>query len=151
MFRSRTVAYVNPSSSSKTVLILGIGNGLLTIYLFTSLKSQMNHTVWFCFGTINEGEAHSDSGCHFSTPNSHSLCTSFLKVSLWAFGVGNCLPWYSFAPSFSLRETGSVSQSPSVPSKRSSNSVRSFSNFSWSGTLRCLQLSAMTALRFAYS
>ena len=151
MFKSRAVAYVNPSSSCKTVLILGIGNGFLTIRLFTSLKSLTNRTVWFCFGTMNEGKAHSDSGCHFSTPNSHSLCTSFLRVSLWAFGVGNGLPWYGFAPSFSLRETGSVSQSPSVQSKRSSNSVRSFSNFSWSGTLRCFQLSATTALRSAFS
>ena len=151
MFRSSAVAYVNPSSSCKTVLILGIGNGFLTIRLFTSLKSLMNHTVWFYFGTMNEGEAHSDSGCHFSTPNSHSLCTSFFRVSLWAFGVGKGLPWYGFAPSFSLRETVSVSQSPSVPSKRSSNSVRSFSNFSWSGTLRCLQFSVTTALRSAFS
>ena len=151
MFRSRAVAYVNPLSVCKTVLILVIGNGFLTVHLFTYLKSLTNHTVWFCFGTINEGKAHSDSGCHFSTPNSHSLCTSFLMVSMWAFGVGNDLLWYGFAPSFSLRETGSVSQSPSVPSKRSSNSVRSFRNFSWSGMLRCLQLSAMTALRSAFS
>ena len=151
MSRSRTVAYVNPSSSCKTVLILGIGNGFLTICLFTSLKSLTNHTVWFCFGTINEGKAHSDSGCHFSTPNSHSLCTSFFRVSLWAFGVGNSLPWSGFAPSFSLRETGSVSQSPSFLLKRSSNAVRSFSNFFWWGTLRWLQLSAMTALRSAFS
>ncbi len=77
MFRSRAVAYVNPSSSCKTLLILGIGNGFLTIHLFTSLKSLTKCTDWYHFGTIKEGEAHSDSGCNFRTPNLHSLCTTF--------------------------------------------------------------------------
>ncbi len=139
-----------PASSCKSVPILCNEIGFLTIHLFTSLKSLTNHTVWFCYGNINEGKAHLGSGCHFSTSYSHSLCTSFFRVSLWAFGVGNGLPWYGFAPSFSLRETGSVSQSPSVPSKRSSSLVRISSSFSWLGALRCLQLSAMTALRSAF-
>ena len=63
MFRSRAVAYVNPSSSCKTVLILGIGNGFLTIHLLTSLKSLMTHTVLSFFGTMKVGEAHSESAC----------------------------------------------------------------------------------------
>ncbi len=86
------------SSSCNTVLILGIGNGFLTSRLLTSLKSLTTCTVWSCFGTMNEGEAHSDSGCHFSTPNLQSLSASFLRVDWWTFGVGKGLPWYGFAP-----------------------------------------------------
>ena len=131
MFKSRAVAKVKPFNSCNTVLILGIGNGFLTMRLLTSLKSLTNRTVWSCFGTIKEGEAHSESSCHFSAPNSQSCSNSFLSVGWWTYQVGKGRPWYGFAPSLSLRETGSVSQSPSVPSKRSSNSVRSFRNFSW--------------------
>ena len=52
----------------------------------------------------------------------------YFQLSLWDFGGGIGPPWYDFAPSISLRETSSVSQSPSVLSKSSSSSVRSFSN-----------------------
>ncbi len=54
--------------------------------------TKTKHTVWFCFGTMNEGEAYSDSGCHFSTPNLQSLPTSFFRVSWWTSGVGKGLP-----------------------------------------------------------
>jgi hypothetical protein len=57
---------------------------------------------------------------------------------------------YGFASSLSLRETGSVTQSPSIPSKYSLNSVSSFSNFFQSGMLGWLQFSIKTALRSVF-
>ena len=123
MLRSRAVAKVKPSISCKTVLILGNGNGFLTTRLFTSLKSLRNLTVWSCFGTMNDGEAHSDSGCHLSTQTSHNLWTSFFNVSLCNLGTGYGLHEYGFTPSFNSRETGSVSHSPNVPLNNSSNSI----------------------------
>eukprot|EP00804_Cyclotella_cryptica_P024277 CCRYP_012559-RA/>CCRYP_012559-RA protein AED:0.00 eAED:0.00 QI:30/1/0.5/1/0/0/2/0/63 len=59
-------------------------------------------------------------------------------VSLCIFGTGNGRPWYGLAPSFSCRETGSVFQSPSVPSKSSSYSVSNSSNLFWSWRLRTI-------------
>ena len=110
MFRSRAVAKVKPSSSCNTVLILGNGNGFLTSSSFTLLKSVRNRTVPFFFGCINDGEAHSDVGCHSSTPNSTSRLTSFLIVSLWTLGIGKALVWYGFAPLFNskYRESSAV-------------------------------------------
>ena len=67
MFKSRAVAYVKPSSSCRTVQILAIGNGFLTIHLFTSLKSLTTRTVLSFFGIMNVGDAHWESSCHFST------------------------------------------------------------------------------------
>jgi hypothetical protein len=68
MFKSRVVAYVKPSSSCKVVLILGIGYGLLTMRLLSSLKSDIVLTVCSFFGMMKEVEAHLDNGCHFNTP-----------------------------------------------------------------------------------
>ena len=62
MFKSKAVAKVKPSISCKTVLILGNGNGFLTIRLFTSLKSVRKRTVPSFFGVMNDGDAHSESG-----------------------------------------------------------------------------------------
>jgi hypothetical protein len=48
------------------------------------------------------------------------------------------LPWYGLASSLSSRCTGSLSQIPSVPSNKSSNSHRrSNSSFRWCAS-RCL-------------
>ena len=100
MFKSRAVAQENPSSSCKTVLILGIGKGVLTILLFTSQKLLKKHTVPFFIGTINDGKAHSDSCCRSSTPSLHSLSVSLMRTYLCIFGTGNARPWYGFEPSF---------------------------------------------------
>ena len=94
--------------------------------MFTLLKYWQIIQFCFallCFGIINKGETHSDSGCHFSAPNSQVLSSSFFKVFLdfWSW------KWYCFAPSLNLRETCCVPIT-SIPSKRSSHSVRSFSN-----------------------
>jgi hypothetical protein len=59
MFRSRAAAKVKPSSSCNTLLIFGIGKGFLINRLLTSQKSLRKHTVPFFFGTINDGDAHS--------------------------------------------------------------------------------------------
>ena len=79
MFRSRAVAYVKPSCSCRTLLILGMRNGFLTICLLISLKWLTTHMVLSFFGMMKVGEAHSESACHFKTPKSHSLWTSFLR------------------------------------------------------------------------
>ena len=52
MFRSRAVAYVKPSSSCRKVLILGMGNGFLTIRLFISLKLLTTLLVLSFFGMM---------------------------------------------------------------------------------------------------
>jgi hypothetical protein len=44
MLRSRAVAKENPSNSSNTMLILGIGMGFLTNHLFTFQKLIRKHT-----------------------------------------------------------------------------------------------------------
>ncbi len=151
MFKSRAVAYVKPSSSCRTVLILGIGNGFLTTHLFTSLKSPTTLTVLSFFGMINVGDAHWESSCHLSTPKLHSLRTSFLVVSTYFLGIGKGRPWYGCAPSFNWRETGLQSQSPIVPLNSSSKSCRRSSNNIYSGALTCVQLSLTISLRFAFS
>ena len=81
LFKSRAVAYVKLSSSCRTVLILGMGNGFLTICLFISLKLLTTLTVLSFVGMMMVGEARSESACHFKTPKSHSLWISFFKVS----------------------------------------------------------------------
>ncbi len=45
------------------VLNLGIGYGVFTILLFTSLKLDKNLTGLFFFGIMNVGAAHSNSSC----------------------------------------------------------------------------------------
>ncbi len=117
MFKSKVVAYVMPSSSCNVVLILGIGYGLRTMRLLSSLKSDIVRTVWSFLGIMKEGEAHLDNGCHFNTPIAISRSISFMRVSLCTFGIGYGLPWYGLAPSFNSIEKGSNFQSPSVPSK----------------------------------
>ena len=87
MFKSRAVAKVNPSNSCNIVLILGIGNGLLTSQLFTSLKLLMKRTVLFFLGIMKEGEAHYDAGRNSNTPSSHSLFNFFIVVSFRDFGM----------------------------------------------------------------
>ena len=142
---------MNPSNSCNTVLILGIWNSFLTNRLFSSLKSVRNLTVLFFFGYINEGAAHSDDGCHSSTPISMSLLISFKIVSLWTFGIGKALPWYGFAPSFNWKEIGSVSQSPKVSSNRSSNSVCTYSSLACSLGLKFVHLVLINSGRSTYS
>ena len=77
---------MKPSSSCRTVLILGIGNGFLTSHLLTSLKLLTTLTILSFFGAMNVGKDHSDHACHFSTPKSHGLWISFLWFPS-AFGV----------------------------------------------------------------
>ncbi len=114
MFKSKVVAYVKPSSSCKVALILGIGYGLCTICLLSSLKSDIVCTVWSFLGMMIEGEACLDDGCHFSTPIAVRQSISFMRVALCTFGIGYGLPWYGLAPSFSSMETGGNFQSLSV-------------------------------------
>ena len=151
MFKSSAIAKVNPSNSCSIVLILGIGNGFLTNRLFTSLKSRMKRTVLSFLGIMNEGNTHSDAGWNSNTPRSHSLFNSLIIVSLCDFGTGNSLLWYGLVPSFNSKETGSVFQSPSGPSKSSSNSVSNSSNLLWSWGLRWVQLVLTTDWRSAFS
>jgi hypothetical protein len=59
---------MKPSSSCSVELILGIGYGLRTMRVLSSLKSDVVHTVWSFLWIMKEGEAHLDDGCHFNTP-----------------------------------------------------------------------------------
>ncbi len=140
MFKSKVVAYVKPSSSCNVVLILGIGYGLRTIRLLSSLKSDIVRTVWSFLGMLKEGEAHYDAGCHFSNPIAIRQYISFMRVALCTFGIGYGLPWYGLVPSFSSMETGSNFQSPSMPSKSSSYLRSNASSKFRRGMLRCVRL-----------
>jgi hypothetical protein len=82
MLRSRAVAKQNSSISCKTVLIFGIGKGVLTNILFTSQKSLKKRTVLSFLGIMKDDKAHSDAGCLSHTPSLHSLSISFMMVSL---------------------------------------------------------------------
>ncbi len=89
---------------------------------------------------MKEGDAHLDDGCHFNTPIDIRRSISFLRVALCIFGIGYGLPWYGLAPSFNSKETGGNFQSPSVPSKSSSN-LRSYASSELQcDVLRCAQL-----------
>ena len=150
MFRSRIVASVKPSSSCRTVLILGMGKRV-SHYLVVYFPKIANDPYGVFFGMLKVGKAHSGSACHFKTPKLHSLLISFFKVSACFFGIGNGLPWLVVLP-LSWSETGLQSQSPSVPSYSSSNSCRSFSNLYFSVALRWLRHSSLViALQFAFS
>ena len=81
MFKSREVAYLKPSSFNNKSCILGIGNGLRLIRLFSSLKSEIKRTVPFFFGIINVGAAHSELLIRLRTPILTRHSTSFLRVS----------------------------------------------------------------------
>jgi hypothetical protein len=100
---------------------LGLGYGFLTICLFNSLKSDIVRTVWSFFEMMKEGKALLDNGCHFNTPIKIRQSISFMRVALCIFGIGYGLPWYGLAPYFNSKETGGNFQSPSMPSKSSSN------------------------------
>lgn len=80
---------------------------LFSHYLFINLPEITDemYTIFY-FHSKNEFIPHSDSGCYFSTHNSCNLSTPLERD----------LPWYGAATFLSLRETGSVSQSPSIPS-----------------------------------
>ncbi len=132
---------MKPSSSCSVVLILGIGNGLLTILLLSSLKSDMVCTVISFLGIMNVGVAHSDDDCFFSTPIDTSLWISFIRVVLCICAIGYGLPWYGLAPSFSSIEMGGRFQSPKVPSKSSSYLSSNNSSFSLCDGVRWEQLS----------
>ncbi len=74
------------------VLILGIGNGLLTILLLSFLKSDVVCTDISFFGIMNVGEAHCDDDCSFSTPIDTNLLISFIRVALSICAIGYGLP-----------------------------------------------------------
>ena len=92
MLRSNAVAQAKPSSFCSVVLILGIGKGLLTIRLSSSLKSVIVRTVMSFFGIMNAGEAHSDNDCLFITPIPTNLFITFIRVALCICGMGYGLP-----------------------------------------------------------
>ncbi len=139
MFKSSVVAYVKPSSSCSVVLILGIGYGFLPICLLSSLKSDIERTVWSFFGMMKEGKAHLDDDRHFNTPINIRRLISFIRVALCIFGIGYGLPWYGLAPSFNSKETGGNFQSLSVPSNSSSNLRSIASSELRCDVLRCVQ------------
>jgi hypothetical protein len=78
MLRSRAVAKENHSNSCSTLLIFGIGKGVLTNLWFTSPKLLRKHMVLFFFGTMKDGKAHSDAGYLSNTPSLHNLSTSLI-------------------------------------------------------------------------
>jgi hypothetical protein len=129
MLRSRAVAKVNHSISCKTMLIFGIGKGVLFNLLLTSWKSLKKHSVLSFLGIMKDGKAHSDASCLSNTPRLHNLSTSFMMVSLWIFGAGKAWPWSGDTPSFNWNETGMVFKSPKVPSKSDLYFLSSCSNF----------------------
>ena len=51
------------------------------IRLFTSLKSAINLTVWFNFGMMKVGEAHSEGGCFFTSKHLNPLISSLVDAN----------------------------------------------------------------------
>jgi hypothetical protein len=92
MFSSWAIAKVNPSNSCSTVLIFGIGKGILINLLSTSRKLLGKRTVLFFFDIINKREAHSDADCLSNTSSFYNLSTSLMMVSLCIFGTGKAQP-----------------------------------------------------------
>ncbi len=150
MLRSRAVGKENPLISCNTMLIFGIGKGVLTNLSFTSQKSLKKHTVLSFLGKMKDGKAHSDAGCLSNILSLHNLSTSFMIVSLWIFGTGKAWPWWGDTPSFNWHEISLVFQSPKVPSKSDSYFLSSCSNFFCWTALRCLQLSLTIDWRSAF-
>ena len=93
MFKSREVAYLKPSSFNNKSCILGIGNGLRLIRLFSSLKSEINLTVPLILGIIWVGAAYWELLIFLNTPILINLSTSFLRVGSWIFGIGKGFAW----------------------------------------------------------
>lgn len=83
------MAYLKPSSLSNKSCILGIGNGLRLIRLFSSRKSEINRTVPSFLGMINVGAAHSEWLIFLSTPNLHrrSIYISNFNVISYDLGI----------------------------------------------------------------
>ena len=122
MFRSRDVAYMNPSSFSSISCILGIGKGCLFIHLFSSHKSASDLKEPSGLFIVNMGHAHLDLFILCTIPSLHNLSTSALSLMVWECGNGYCLAGYGSAfGSFNSISTGSVYQVPTVPSNRCSN------------------------------
>ena len=151
MFRSRAVAYVKPSSSCRSVLILGIGNHFLTIHLFNLLKSLTTLMVLSFFGTIKVGEAHSESACHCNTLKLHSHWISFLVTSKCFLGTGNVWSWYGCAL-LALGGRPARNPSPLVFYQEAPQSlVGAPVTMIVLGSLWCVQLFLTISLRFAFS
>jgi hypothetical protein len=53
-----------------------------------SQKNAKKHTALFLFGTINEGEAHLNACCRFSTYSIHNLSTFLVKGSCVSLTLG---------------------------------------------------------------
>ena len=81
MFKSKEVLYSKPSNFNNKSSILGIGNDLLLMCVFSSIKSDMNLTVPFFLGIIKVGAAHSELLISFKTPIFTKRSTSFFNVS----------------------------------------------------------------------
>ncbi len=56
--------------------------------LFSSLKSDIVHTVLSFLSIVNVGNAHLDDSCHTNTPMSHSHFISFIRMALCLCGIG---------------------------------------------------------------
>ena len=115
------VAKVNPFKLVSISCILGIGNATLCSFEFKTLKSDTTLTVPFFFGMMKDGDWYSEATWGFKTPKSHRRCISFFSVASCILGTENGASWKGLAPSLSLKLTGSVFQSPSVPSNKCSN------------------------------
>ena len=81
------MTYLKPSSLSNKSCILGIGNGLRLIRLFSSRKSEINRTVPSFLGMINVGAAHSEWLIFLSTPNLHRRYISNFTVISYDLGI----------------------------------------------------------------
>ncbi len=77
------------SNGCRTVLILGMGNGVITTRLLSTQKLLTILMVLSFFGSINVGKAHSESACHCNTPKWHKFWISFLVTSKCFLGIGN--------------------------------------------------------------
>jgi hypothetical protein len=73
---------------SSFVLILGMGQGFLTMRLLNSLISDIVCTVLSFLGMMNVGNAHREDGCYSNTPMLHSHLISFVRTALCLCGIG---------------------------------------------------------------
>ncbi len=82
---------VKPSIFCNTALKFGIGKGFLINLLSTSRISLRKCTFSFFFGTMKDGNAHSEQCCRSSTPSLNCLSTSLMRTSLCIFGTGKAM------------------------------------------------------------
>ncbi len=132
-----------------TLLILGIGQGFLTISVYWFPKIWDSTHCQILLWDYEWRWGHCEYGCHLITLINTSWSISFMRVALWTFEIGYGLLWNGFAPSFNWMETEDRFHSPRVPSNNCSNLRKSESSDSHSDGFRCLQLSLAMAGRSA--